>query len=146
MISSGCVASLNDPAASPLASRCRSSPVLPPVCPVPFATKCTLLATLIALCALASTRVGGRPASGPDVAGPTDPVGAAEGPGETPGDAAADDDTAGDDNADHDTADDDTADDDTADDELHAASRTAAASPAVTPVTLRRRCDDMVRP
>src|SRR4051795_1318029 len=136
MISSGCVASLNDPAASPLASRCRSSPVLPPVCPVPFATKCTLLATLIALCALASTRVGGRPASGPDVAGPTDPVGAAEGPGETPGDAAADDDT----------ADDDTADDDTADDELHAASRTAAASPAVTPVTLRRRCDDMVRP
>src|SRR3954470_7436814 len=136
MISSGCVASLNDPAASPLASRCRSSPVLPPVCPVPFATKCTLLATLIALCALASTRVGGRPASGPDVAGPTDPVGAAEGPGETPGDAAADDDT----------ADDDTADDDTADDELHAASRTAAASPAVTPVTLRRTCDDMVRP
>src|SRR3954463_39317 len=136
MISSGCVASLNDPAASPLASRCRSSPVLPPVCPVPFATKCTLLATLIALCALASTRVGGRPASGPDWAGPTDPVGAAEGPGETPGDAAADDDT----------ADDDTADDDTADDELHAASRTAAGSPAVPPVTLRRRCDDMVRP
>src|SRR3954449_9043999 len=136
MISSGCVASLNDPAASPLASRCRSSPVLPPVCPVPFATKCTLLATLIALCALASTRVGGRQASGPDVAGPTDPVGAAEGPGETPGDAAADDDTVVD----------DTADDDTADDELHAASRTAAASPTVTPVTLRRRCDDMVRP
>src|SRR3954452_7009996 len=141
MISSGCVASLNDPAASPLASRCRSSPVLPPVCPVPFATKCTLLATLIALCALASTRVGGRPASGPDVAGPPDPVGAGEGPGETAGHAAAAGDT-----ADDDTADDDTADDDTADDELHAASRTAAASPAVTPVTLRRRCDDMVRP